>query len=64
MKTWSEIIDELGGTAAVARLCEVSMPSVSEWRRKGIPRARLQFLRIARPDVFKAPPKPGKRTAA
>ena len=50
--TPSEIIDALGGTFEVARLCEVRPPSVSEWRHKGIPRARLMFLRLARPDVF------------
>jgi len=49
----SEIIDRIGGTAAVAELCEVKSPSVSEWRHKGIPKARLQFLRLARPDVFR-----------
>lgn len=48
----SEIIDRLGGTAEVARLCEVEQPSVSEWKKRGIPRARLMFLKLARPDVF------------
>jgi len=50
--TPSEIIDALGGTFEVARLCEVQPPSVSEWRKNGIPRARLMFLRLKRPDVF------------
>lgn len=49
----SEIIDRLGGTVAVAKLCEVEPPSVSEWRHRGIPRARLMYLKLARPDVFK-----------
>ncbi len=48
----NQIIDSLGGTFAVARLCDVKPPSVSEWRRSGIPAARLQYLRLARPDVF------------
>lgn len=48
----SEIIDRLGGTSATARLCEVRSPSVSEWRHKGIPKARMLFLRLARPDIF------------
>ncbi|WP_369913916.1 Rha family transcriptional regulator [Xanthomonas sp. NCPPB 3005] len=48
----NQIIDALGGTFAVARLCKVKPPSVSEWRRSGIPDARLQFLQLARPDVF------------
>lgn len=46
------VIDKFGGTAAMARLCDVKMPSVSEWRRTGIPKSRLQFLRLARPEVF------------
>jgi hypothetical protein len=51
----SEIIDALGGTAEVARLCKVKPPSVSEWRWSGIPPARRQFLELARPDVFGTP---------
>jgi len=37
----SEIIGLLGGTAEVARRFEISMPSVSEWKKTGIPDARL-----------------------
>lgn len=29
------------------------MAAVSQWRRDGIPNARLMFLRLARPDIFK-----------
>ena len=46
------IIDALGGTAEVARLCNVRMASVSGWRTDGIPDARLMYLRVIRPDVF------------
>lgn len=52
--TADEIIDALGGTFEVARLCEVQPPSVSEWRKAGVPKARLMFLRLARPEVFAA----------
>lgn len=48
----SKIIDELGGTSAVAKLCEVKPSSVSEWRTQGIPRARRQYMRLLRPDLF------------
>jgi hypothetical protein len=48
----SKIIDELGGTSAVAKLFEVKPASVSEWRIKGIPKARLQTLKLMRPDLF------------
>lgn len=50
--TDSDIIDALGGTTEVARLCEVQPPSVSEWRRTGIPRARRMYLQLIRPDAF------------
>lgn len=50
----NHIIDLLGGTKRVAELCEVSMQAVSQWRTTGIPKARLQFLMLARPDVFDA----------
>jgi hypothetical protein len=48
----AEIIEKLGGTFAVAKLCRVKPPSVSEWKRDGIPSARRQFLELLRPDVF------------
>jgi len=48
----TEIIEALGGTAAVARLCRVRQPSVSGWKRSGIPAARRQFLELLRPDIF------------
>ncbi len=52
----NQIIDTLGGTAAVARMFKIKQPSVSEWRKTGIPSARLQFLEVVRPDIFGAPP--------
>lgn len=55
MHTDSSLIDALGGTSAVARLCEVTPPSVSEWRRSGIPKARRLYLKAVKPDVFDGP---------
>lgn len=49
-----QIIEALGGTSAVAKLCEVTLPSVSEWKQKGIPRARRMYLQVIRPEVFEA----------
>jgi hypothetical protein len=51
--TDSDAIDNLGGTCAVAELCNVRPPSVSAWRKAGIPAARRQFLELLRPDAFK-----------
>ena len=46
------IIDELGGTNATARICEIKPPSVSEWRKNGIPKPWLRVLRAEHPEVF------------
>lgn len=51
----SKIIDDLGGTSAVAKLFEIQPASVSEWRTKGIPKARRQTLKLMRPDLFPNP---------
>ncbi len=52
MKTSSEIIDELGGTSKVAEMCEITTGAVSQWRDTGIPKARLRYLQLLRPEVF------------
>lgn len=44
LKTAREIIQALGGTAAVASLCDVRPASVSGWLRSGMPEGRLLFL--------------------
>jgi hypothetical protein len=43
----TQVIEALGGTAAVARLFDVAMPSVSAWKERGIPRPRMMFLSVA-----------------
>lgn len=50
----SSIIDALGGNTKVAELFMISSQAVSKWRREGIPQARLMYLELARPDVFKS----------
>lgn len=50
--TPSQLIDALGGTFKVAEICGVSAPSVSAWRLRGMPKARLQFFQATRPDIF------------
>ena len=44
----TQVIDKLGGTAKVAQLFSVAMPSVSDWKKDGIPPARVMFLRVAK----------------
>lgn len=48
----NKIIDALGGTAEVARLCELRMPTVSCWRKNGIPRPWLLYFTLLRPELF------------
>ncbi len=40
----NEIIDLLGGTGCVSKICDVRDASVSEWRRSGMPKGRFMFL--------------------
>lgn len=60
----NKIIDSLGGTVEVARLCDVKPQAVSQWRSKGIPKYRLQYLELLKPDVFGIKPAKQKRKAA
>lgn len=46
------VIANLGGTSATAKLCKTSMAAISQWKENGIPDYRLDFLKLARPDVF------------
>jgi DNA-binding transcriptional regulator YdaS (Cro superfamily) len=48
----NKVINGMGGTKAVADLLEIKPPSVSEWRKTGIPKARAQTLQLLRPDLF------------
>lgn len=59
----NQIIDALGGSTEVAKLCDVTVGAVSQWRHDGIPRARLQFLKLARPEAFGLPARQGRRRA-
>lgn len=46
------VVERLGDTAEVARMFEVKMPSVSDWKKFGIPKARMMFIKAVRPDVL------------
>jgi hypothetical protein len=57
--TSDDIIERLGGTAAVAKLCECNPQAVSQWKgldsngvQRTIPKARELHLRAIRPDAF------------
>lgn len=42
--TQPQLIELLGGTSAVSRICQVSPPAVTQWKVKGIPQDKLYFL--------------------
>jgi DNA-binding transcriptional regulator YdaS (Cro superfamily) len=42
--TDSAIIDLLGGTNKVAKMCKVASTAVTQWRKNGIPVERFMFL--------------------
>lgn len=46
-QTASEIIDDYGGTTAVARLLKLPVSTVHSWRTNGIPDARFDHLKLA-----------------
>lgn len=46
----TQIIEALGGTAAVSRLFGLSMPSVSDWKKAGIPKTRMMYLEAVHAD--------------
>jgi len=48
-----EIIESLGGTAEVSRIFKLSMPSISDWKKTGIPRARMMFLEVAHAEALR-----------
>lgn len=50
----NEIIELLGGTSKVAEICEVTSGAVSQWKSANkIPNARLLYLKLLRPEIFK-----------
>ncbi|PMC18323.1 hypothetical protein [Oligella urethralis] len=49
----SNLIDLLGGTAAVANIFNISMASVSAWRKSGIPKARMMYLELKYKNIIR-----------
>lgn len=59
----AELISELGGTYAVARIFDIRPPSVTRWKVRGIPPARRMYLELAYPELFGRPRKLLKRVS-
>ena len=46
------LIDEMGGTGALARKCGLTTQAISKWRSEGIPKAWRRFLATQYPSLF------------
>lgn len=55
----NEVIDALGGTSAVAALCDVTTGAVSQWRTAGIPKQQWRYLSVAKRKVIQGRKWPG-----
>lgn len=49
----SAVIERLGGTVKTAEFFDISPASVSDWKKTGLPKPRLQTLQYARPELLK-----------
>ena len=45
------LIHALGGVNETARICKIAASSVSSWRKLGVPRARLMYLKLKYPEL-------------
>lgn len=52
MQDAGKIIDAMGGTASVSKLCDLKMPTVSSWRKYGIPKGWYMYFTLLRPELF------------
>jgi hypothetical protein len=48
----AELIKKLGGNSKIAAMLGIKPPSISYWRRKGIPELRLRQLKDLAPKAF------------
>lgn len=55
-----QVIDRLGGTSKVAALCDIKPPSVSDWKKHGIPKPWRKFLLTAHPEAFQSVEQPNQ----
>jgi len=50
----NRIIAALGGPSKAGRLLGISKSAVSQWRKNGVPKTQLKYLRVAHPQVFQS----------
>lgn len=45
------LINELGGVSKVAKIVDTAAASVDDWKHRGIPGWRLEYFKVAFPDL-------------
>ncbi|WP_367437655.1 Cro/CI family transcriptional regulator [Snodgrassella alvi] len=48
----NRFIEILGGVTAVAKLCGITRGAVSQWKKRGIPKAQLNYLKTLRKKEY------------
>jgi hypothetical protein len=51
--THIEFIQVLGGVTKVSQICGITRSAVSHWKKKGIPRAQMNFLKTKFPRQYR-----------
>lgn len=59
-----KFIVELGDTVEVAKICNVTPQAVSQWKNKGIPSARMMYLKLRFPKKYAQVYQPESKDAA
>lgn len=49
----NRVIEALGGPSKLGALLDISKSAVSQWKKNGIPKSQMRYLRNAHPEVFK-----------
>ncbi|HFC8542693.1 TPA: Cro/CI family transcriptional regulator [Neisseria weaveri] len=49
----SKFINLIGGVTKVAELCGITKGAVSQWKKNGIPKAQMNFLKTKFPREWK-----------
>jgi hypothetical protein len=52
------IVNRLGGTVKLARICDVTPSAVSQWKKRGIPKPWMTHLKSQYPAAFEIPAQP------
>jgi hypothetical protein len=59
----NRVIEALGGPSKLGALLDISKSAVSQWKKNGIPKSQMRYLRNAHPEAF-APSSPNPQPAA